>query len=525
MQSSSGNSEDISALLERVRSKGIELSVCGEKIRFRAPSGSMTPDLKLELELHKSGIQDSLRGPSFRHCRYPSSVGLPKYKHWLWREIQSGRLGTAYTNGPSWVTSSKKPLSTEAWRHALNELLGIHTVLRARIVEKGPAFEMFFDREVNLQVVDLSADASPDTEQTLRRTVGNLLWEPFNVDTDALFRPFVVLLPSATCVVGFVCHHFISDEWSVRVLAKDWCAAYEQQVGTATSTCTPASYQYSDYLSEMGRWCSSAGMQVRLAYWRNLLRCAPESRLPPDLVYDPSAATRLNFEWFTLDPTDVGLLRALASSLEVTAIDVLIAAKAVALHVQLDHRDVVLRSMHHGRADQALMTMVGSTENPVPLRITVEPDMAFDRLVRDVHEVSHQAYANALPWGIVANMLPEIGASDDAQAAVNLRDFGAQTEPRSRPNPTSMISEMMPLRRELPELNQTPKYYPAHNMDVQMVGTSLHGCLNYLESLYSPATIRQFLQMYLAILRLAVHGPGQSVQELRELARGRLMHA
>lgn len=49
------------ALLSRLRSSGVTLTVRGDKIRWQAPRGVMTPELRREIVKHKPDIIEALR--------------------------------------------------------------------------------------------------------------------------------------------------------------------------------------------------------------------------------------------------------------------------------------------------------------------------------------------------------------------------------------------------------------------------------------------------------------------------------
>src|SRR4051812_13204987 len=59
------------ALLERCRAAGVTLTAEGETIRFRAPPGALTADLRAMLSVHKAELLGLLRGPDTTvepHC-------------------------------------------------------------------------------------------------------------------------------------------------------------------------------------------------------------------------------------------------------------------------------------------------------------------------------------------------------------------------------------------------------------------------------------------------------------------------
>ncbi len=55
------------ALLERIRGKNIFLSADGERIRYQAPKGALTPELRQEIKDHKNELLDILQDNPGNH--------------------------------------------------------------------------------------------------------------------------------------------------------------------------------------------------------------------------------------------------------------------------------------------------------------------------------------------------------------------------------------------------------------------------------------------------------------------------
>lgn len=80
-------------LLENLKKRGVDLAPAGESLRYRAPAGALTPDLRQALAAHKAEVLAHLRG---------EAVGLPPHVgDWPeeWLEVFIERAGIMEFDG------------------------------------------------------------------------------------------------------------------------------------------------------------------------------------------------------------------------------------------------------------------------------------------------------------------------------------------------------------------------------------------------------------------------------------------
>ncbi len=66
------------ALLREFEGHGVELTVAGDTLRWRAPPGAMTPEMQTKIKAHKSDIIDALSGSQDTvHADTPLDDGSP----------------------------------------------------------------------------------------------------------------------------------------------------------------------------------------------------------------------------------------------------------------------------------------------------------------------------------------------------------------------------------------------------------------------------------------------------------------
>src|ERR1700731_486930 len=96
-------------LLEVLRSRGIRLAPIGDRLRIRAPKGTLTPDLRATISKHKAEILASFRDPETQAAEVaqrlsPDGPG--------WAAIRSSFLGETVV----WVRDETVVLPPEATR-------------------------------------------------------------------------------------------------------------------------------------------------------------------------------------------------------------------------------------------------------------------------------------------------------------------------------------------------------------------------------------------------------------------------
>lgn len=482
---------------------GIHLGIEGNDIRYR---GAMTAAFRSEIRNCKSEILRLLRGPDFSIRSNAALIPLPAYKEWLWREIESARLGIAYTNAAGWVVRIADPVSVAMLKRSVASLCERHSALRTRVFEHSEQLFIATDRIPQLHEVELTDRNEAKLEEVLLQ----LRWAPFDTRKDPLFRPFLIRLGPNESVIGCVCHHFICDTTSMNTIVQDWLAAYARELGMPPSDDEQAAYQYNDYLSVMDQWVNSQALQHRIEYWKRTLFRGKASILAPDYPLARDDYTRLiRSAEFGLNTSETQHLRTTASDIGVTTINLLLAAKAATM-VRISPTDeITLRNVDHGRWNPALLQMVGSTDNSLCMRIPVDPSEKFAQFAQRVQRIHLDAQSNDTPWGIVFGILDEVETSA-AHAAVNIVDYGSSDVPGSS-HPLLSSAAHVPLRR--PDLPQSLRHHPPHSLSGSLQG-SFVAHFKYLEGLYKRESIDKLIAELMHVIRAVMKDPLTPVGKL-----------
>ncbi|MEL6534712.1 MAG: amino acid adenylation domain-containing protein, partial [Bacteroidota bacterium] len=124
------------------------------------------------------------------------------------------------------------------WNRAIERVLHRHQSLRSRVtvMDEEPRWMVSDDAKAFNTVV-----RPMPTEEGLQSALNAAAQKPFHLEKDSLFR-VSVFVSDTEWVLVLSLHHIIADGWSVRVLAQELVAAYEQGSEPA-----PVKHQFYDF--------------------------------------------------------------------------------------------------------------------------------------------------------------------------------------------------------------------------------------------------------------------------------------
>ena len=140
-------------IVRHLRQRGVTLWLEGERLRYRAPKGVLTPSLRAELLANKPQIMDLLRAPE----RIPREGLLPlssvQERLWFLEQLDLGN--PAYNIARAWRL--KGPLNLEVLEESLQAIVQRHEILRAACVTQDgqPGLLIVSELEKILNVTDL----------------------------------------------------------------------------------------------------------------------------------------------------------------------------------------------------------------------------------------------------------------------------------------------------------------------------------------------------------------------------------
>ena len=306
-------------LLSELQRKEIELWNDGERLRFAAPSGVMTPALLAQLRQHKEQIMSFLRQtsdeesqlaipPTPRHGKLALSFAQQR----LWFLDQLGD-GGAY-NIPL-TLELRGALNVSILERTLQEIVQRHESLRTTFVEtNGEAHQVIHTEVVvRLPVIDLS-HLAPDGEASLaekqasevERLAAQEALHPFDLTKDLMLRGTLIKINKREGfdwhVLLLTMHHIASDGWSMGVLVREIKELYRAFSQGLPSPLPPLPIQYADFAVWQRQKLQGDVLTRQLEYWKSHLADAPPlHQLPTDRHRPAIDSFQGSVEHFTIN--------------------------------------------------------------------------------------------------------------------------------------------------------------------------------------------------------------------------------
>jgi amino acid adenylation domain-containing protein len=276
-------------------------------------------------------------------------------------------------------------LDLEMFQQAFQRLADRHDALRtAFTLENGEPVQMVRPQaRLNIQFLDRrqEGESIEDFMQSFIR--------PFDLAAAPLLR--VAMIPEAEdeWLLALDMHHIIGDGSTMGILIEDFIRLYKGERLPALKL------QYRDYAVWQDHLHRSGAVDRQMEYWKSRFD-GPIPRLdmpldfPRPAVFDFTGDT---YQW-ALDRDDSRRLSDLLQAEGVTLYMGLLAVFAAVLYHWTGQEDMVVGSGVANRRHTDLERIAGMMVNSLPLRVQPKGSLRFRRFLRQVKDVSLEAFEN-----------------------------------------------------------------------------------------------------------------------------------
>ncbi|MTE11444.1 non-ribosomal peptide synthetase [Nocardia aurantiaca] len=347
----------------------------------------------------------------------PARVPLSLAQQRMWVLNQLDPESPAY-NIPM-VLRLTGALDVPALRHAVEDVLTRHEVLRTRYPESGPGGAPYQDVLSVAEALPegLEVERAHDIGARVRQLIGT----GFDVARQVPVRMRLLTgdAPDDYLLV-LVAHHIAADGASFAPLARDLMTAYLARATGEAPGWAPLPVQYADFALWQRAVIGSdtdenSPAAAQLAYWREQLADLPaRTPLPLDRPR-PAVASMAGALVDYVVPGEIHTeLNRIARQHNASLFMVMHAAVAVLLARMSGSSDIIIGTAVAGRGERVLDGLVGMFVNTLTLRTTVDPAASFDDLVAAARETDLSAFAHAdLPFErVVEAVAPGRGRTD-----------------------------------------------------------------------------------------------------------------
>jgi amino acid adenylation domain-containing protein/thioester reductase-like protein/non-ribosomal peptide synthase protein (TIGR01720 family) len=481
------------------------------QLRFRAPKGAMTDDIKQQIKERKAEIIAFLQEaqtatqitslslvPVARDKDLPLSFAQQR----MWFLSQLDGESTFYNE--SFQLRIVGELSLTALEQSINEIIRRHEVLRTNFpTVEGVPFQVI---RPNLTLSIPVIDVQKLTETAVQNIITQEVSKSFDLGTDSLIRITLLKQAPESYLLLITMHHIIIDGWSMGVFFKELEALYPAFIQGKQSPLTELTIQYADFALWQREWLTKEVQDKQLEYWKQQLAGAPPLlELPTDYPRPPEQTFAGATVEFHLDADLTSQLVTLSQKSGVTLFMTLLTAFAVVLHRYSGQDDICIGSPFANRNRREIDTLIGFFVNTLVLRTQLQGNPSFSQLLEKVRSVVWDAHAHQdIPFEQVVEALqPErsLGYNPLFQVSFVLENFSLDN-------------------LELPGISLTPEIIDRgtakFDLSLSMWQTQrgLIGSWEYNSDIFAADTIARMINHFQTLLAAIVKDPQQKIGEL-----------
>lgn len=490
---------DPEELLTLVDRRDIRLWVEGDRLRYDAPQGALTPELRARLREHKAQIialvtERSAAGPNPTALR----EAPPSFAQRHFWSLQQLDPGGCFFNVP-YAFHLRGTLDEGLLRRSVQEVFRRHELLRTTLqLVDGVLTQVIHPAvEIDMASADLGNVPAYDRAGEMTRLIDSELARPFDLARDPCLRVRLFRLADHDHVLFLCLHNVIVEDQSIVALLKELSAHYR------ATPLSPLSLQYADYARRQQRLLAM-GMDARLDYWRQWL--AKGDPAPVTTAFAKPRSDMPTFRagaiWHRFPLTMTERLGQLSRRADVTLFVTVLAGYAAVLSHYSGSADISVGGPASNRTSPELEPLIGSTLSLIAYRFDLSGDPDFWTLLARVRATLVAALTNQdVPFVAVAPLLePELRRTSPLfRTALNFSQYTAHHQ------------------LDLPEMNVTfleeitnreirPDLFPVMWED-PLRGGALTCCLLYRQDLYDAETVSGLMADYETLLTTMVDNP------------------
>ena len=384
----------VNQLLDELRGLGVKVWVEADRLRYRAPKGTMTVMLANELRRHKAEIMARLEqtsGSEIQRIEDRDDYELSHAQRRLWVLSQMGDASVAYNVGLRLLLQGQ--LDEGACETALRCLIERHESLRTSfpVVGGQPRQRVHRDFDFQLHRVDVSSDPRPEGRalQVAQQDAATA----FDLQNSPPLRATLIRLSAQQHVLLLALHHIVTDGWSNNIIVREFAACYQAACRGEPADLAPLRFQYRDFSAWQNRELVGPSMAVHRNYWRRKFAGPiPALDLPTDFprpavqTYGGSALS------FQLGSGRARLLAEFTRRQNASLFMVLLAALKVLLYRYTGQEDVIVGAAIAGQPLAGAEDQVGCYVNTLAFRDRVEGQLPFVSFLQNVKRTATEAY-------------------------------------------------------------------------------------------------------------------------------------
>ena len=394
-------------------------------------------------------------------------------------------------------------IDADALEHELRALYRRHPALRSTFSSDDEAF-FVWDRELDV----LRPDVSPeDQDAVLARVIETDTTEVMDVQEGPLFRATIVQAEPGRADLVLAAHHLVCDGWSYGVLIRELSEGYRAGSSGRVDRSVPSANDFASYARRDRQLESTRASAEAVEYWTGLFQgSVPVLDLPIDHPRPPARSFHAHRVDAMIDGELLSRLRAAAATCETSLFGLMLAAFYVVLGRLTRQNDLVVAVPAAGQSASGMADVVGHCVNVLPLRMVTDQNESLPALASRVTSRLSDAFAHQ-EFTLGRLMRSANIARDPARPAVASVMFNMDRVDR---RDFAGFGDIDVAVRGVPRVAEYFEIFL--NLFEEAEGVRLE--CQYAQDLFEEATIVEWLESYLTMLRGIAEDPSRPVDDL-----------
>ena len=401
---------DVSQVLCRLTSRGVQLWCEQGRLHYRAPKGILSSEELASLKEYRTQITALLeqreRGGEPTRPSCSAATAPLSYSQLLhWRSSQLAvRPAIRHIASATRLSGS---LNVQLLRESLRKVIDRQEALRTRIVmEQGdPTQQIDNSIEVALEVEDLSGMPQGAREEEARHRVEDLIIQPIDLARGPLAGFRLMKVGDEEHVLGIALEHIISDAYSMGLLLRELFTLYADLQDGDISRLPPVGMSFADY-ARWQRGPQSDWIETHGPYWRERLGGCRRLRFPDD----PAVLANPQEGWgkvgVHIDRELKFALRQWARAHRTTIVLGVLSAYVAVVLRWCECPDAVFQYQTDGRSLPGTESTIGFLAAELFLRVGIAPHQRFSDLLASLTQEYCKATEHA-DYSYIAAQVPE----------------------------------------------------------------------------------------------------------------------
>ena len=513
--------KSIDAFLSNLRHQDITLWLDGDRLRYRAPEGSLSVDDLAQLRGRKAEVIDFLKvakqsaneqqlsiEPVSRTSHLPLSFAQQRF--WFLYQFEPD----SPANNVPVVIRFTGGLNVEALKRSLTTVMQRHEVLRSRFptVDGQPVLIIEPPSAVDLPIVDLRNVPEVQRNSEAQAFATQAARQPFDLENGPLLRVTLFRLSMQEHLFLWNQPCIICDGTSSDLFYRELTQCYAADVTGTSANLPDLPIQYVDFAAWQRQHLQGERLDSHISYWKQQLGDQLTSiQLPIDYPRASGLRTCRGDRYARMFSKSLHQdLQQLSQQLNTTLFCVLLAVFDALLYRYSNQNDILTTFVSSGRDRVEIENLIGFFSNTLILRTQLDPNLTFKELIQHVHEQNLDAYLHQeLPFErLVEALSPEQrqGRSPLFQTKFTL-------------NPPWTNGQGMASVTTLPDLEINSLfgyiYHGKTKYDVILVmreqEQGLGSVIDYNAELFTETTIERMMGHFQVLLESVVSDPNQLI--------------